>query len=598
MLTQSEREWCSQHSILETLPLRLQRESACTHLPPDDFFADELISAFNSCPNLIVLGIGKGQWLEKVLAFFKQGTNHFLGVLEPKIGAIRAFLQSKYALECLEQPQLAIFPTPEPSCSFNSEFDPSQKELDLFAKLFCQGDFKILVHPGYRHAPFAEDFKQRLSQLIDDYRGICREKLFGPDKMGHCLLNYPYLRSSAFHSGVRLNPSIPIVLCGAGPSLVGQLEYLNQWRGQAYVVSCGTATMVLDSHGIEPDWIAGVCPYSAHNERFRRNSFIESPLLTCLHVHPGVLEVSSDKRFIIAGLGGAPTVRFLEKQIKAPGASSSDYGVSVLTAAFKAFYEMGARKFIFVGADLCYQDGAKYAKGADPISMTKLIAKDISQELALVSNCQGREVTSNHVWLFEKHWIERFIKQHEGVIVYQCSLEGLSIEGAFHSPLQDAIQRLTSDTSYHDLSSELWIQYNINKHPSDLDMPAMYGSLAESFDAVRDLCSEVIERLEALLQKPVEEEYALVMQEYYEGLKQQICFQGFCCGIDWAIRALQEMQLWHQLRRASTRTQEATLLALIALDAERVVVMYKRIGQLTVIIDQVAQREGWWPSSC
>jgi hypothetical protein len=606
MLSPLEITWSLQLNFSRTIQEFIEKEATSfEHLLDDPFsiISEDYLAESDSLmtspvvssqepQHLLIIGLGRGKWLDKLQQWIRVNPKGLIVIFEPHLALILHFLKSSIAAPWIHHPQIALIPSSQLLSSSFFDFDPQRPEFDQIARLLSQGTFKVLFHCHYQNNSRAKDLSKRLIYMIDDYRSICRESLLAPDKMAHCLLNFIHLKASVSHPSLHLDPQVPVILCGAGPSLTHQMKSLKNLRDKAFIVSCGTASMILEAYQVTPNLIAGVCPYPTHFERFKKHSFVQVPILSCLHVHPGVLQTASDLRIMIADLGGSAAGQFLERQLHL-SYFGSDYGSSVLTAALKACYEMGARTFILVGSDLCYQETKKYAYGADEVFALddQAQAQDVTTQSYHFKNGKGERVVSNYLWAFEKEWLERFIHEHFDAKIFQTTTDGLMLQGAFQLNL-DQLSLGYLGCSY-DLDSEIWQKFQAAKKEHCIDLESMYSCLQSSFEEVNTLCETALSSLEELFRDPCESKYEKVMENYYSGLKSQLTFEGFLNHIDWSIRAFQEASLWGLLKKLALNPNLNSVSSLAIFDAERVVVMQKRVNQLNDRLDQVAMDQGW-----
>ena len=68
----------------------------------------------------------------------------------------------------------------------------------------------------------------------------------------HCIIGAGRLELPSF------DPSVPVIICGAGPSIKGQLDYLREIQGNAVLISAGRAVKMLSEAGISPDYVVDI----------------------------------------------------------------------------------------------------------------------------------------------------------------------------------------------------------------------------------------------------------------------------------------------------------------------------------------------------
>jgi hypothetical protein len=144
--------------------------------------------------------------------------------------------------------------------------------------------------------------------LKEELIGLIRDSAFnnqflvakGLPMLRSMIMNIPAMVSSRGHVFQQpLSPRRPAVVCGAGPSLVGQLDELRAIRNRVLLISVGHAYPVLQVAGLVPDIVVEGDSYCGRNwpESIRR---VECVLFAAPHLDPSVTRRFS--RIVWAGI--------------------------------------------------------------------------------------------------------------------------------------------------------------------------------------------------------------------------------------------------------------------------------------------------------
>ena len=173
-----------------------------------------------------------------------------------------------------------------------------------------------------------------------------------------------------------IDASVPVVFCGAGPSLAKHLEQLKPLKGRAVIAAVGHAVQSLNSAGIVPDIIFESDPVAIINWP---DGLAPDAVLVAS------TEVSSDvaKRFrSICWVAGScmPVNTIVEAHGRTLGKVTLGKTVSVQSLDF--LQRMGFRNIALLGQDYCLgDDGQLYAESSE---------KSESDKYFEVASAQGR----------------------------------------------------------------------------------------------------------------------------------------------------------------------------------------------------------------
>ncbi len=237
---------------------------------------------------------------------------------------------------------------------------------------------------------------------------------------------------------------VPAVICGAGPSLEGELVTLQQSAGQALIFAAGSALSCLERGGVQPHFAAMLDP-DVPLQRIQRQSSWMVPLLCQLQVTSSLFETFEEKKIAFC----AHTTTLMQKELlRAAGLTVRPFeaGWHALNFAAHCAYWLGCSPLIFVGMESATRGQAVYAAGASyPDEPEKSMRID---HIPCVDQ-MGEQVFSRPDFLLGKKWLEVFAQEHRDAVWINATPQGLCYEGMEQMALSAAL------TSYSRRSRDL-----------------------------------------------------------------------------------------------------------------------------------------------
>lgn len=189
--------------------------------------------------------------------------------------------------------------------------------------------------------------------------------------------NLPYKRGMDLRASFQNTPAI---IVGAGPSLEKNGHLLRLFEDKALIFAGGSALNVID---VEPHFAASIdaeAPY----QQFKAQPFAEVPFCYQARMNPDNFSLLHGERLLFPDSSCPPINEIY-------GESSFDAGWTVGTFLTAIAKLMGCSPIIFIGMDLCYTAGKKYAK----------IEAEIPDGLIPFG-----DVWTQRDWLLAARWIE------------------------------------------------------------------------------------------------------------------------------------------------------------------------------------------------
>jgi hypothetical protein len=302
-------------------------------------------------PLTVVIGVGQGWIVDEI---FSRREDARVLALEVEPACLEAFLDRRDWRAALDDGRLVVASAPDYRVTPPSWPDALVDEPPL-----------VLVHPVLEAARPLEIARARavLRQFLFEQRANrAAARQFAALYLEHTLANLDVIAAEADVAGLDgLAAGLPLVVCGAGPSLDRTIEALGRVRDRVVLLALDTALRPLLAAGIEPDLALAVDPTPLNGRhlvglpRTRRTWLVAEP-----SVDPRALRPFAGRTFIFRVARNHPWPWLIEA-----GATRTRLRVwgSVLTAACDLAVRTSANPIVCVGIDLAYTGGQPYCRG-------------------------------------------------------------------------------------------------------------------------------------------------------------------------------------------------------------------------------------------
>lgn len=281
---------------------------------------------------------------------------------------------------------------------------------------------------GYEEECFSS-FKEKMNQYIDrvfllaseysDYgkRGIrnlyCNTSLMEGSKRVNCL---------RFHK-------VPAIICGAGPSIIHQLNYLNTLMNKALVFAGGSLLAALPKFGVTPHFAVMVDPDPPY-ERFFSADFYETPCIYQMRLSNQVLRLVHGHRLLSSNSGEMPVESYYT------GLKPLESGWNVANFMATVAAEMGCDPIILIGMDMAYEPDQEYVEGVISYS------EDTAKKRELLKTIKGKVMVSRKDLLMGKLFFSELTQRYSHQIFINATEEGLFIDNMNHSSFEEVVESL------------------------------------------------------------------------------------------------------------------------------------------------------------
>lgn len=255
--------------------------------------------------------------------------------------------------------------------------------------------------------------------------------------------------------------NIPIIIVSAGPSLNYNMQYLNEAKSNAVILAVGSAIKILDSNGIVPHFRIAIDPNESEGEVFKDINTENSPLLFVDSLYPGVVgQYLGNKIRMVLDTDFFSQYIFKELYGEVPLVPS---GFSVANVALEVAIELGFKKIILMGQDLCYTGGKLYAKGSWDKNEDKINFE--REGYTKCVNILGEEVYTSKVFLGMKNILELSIKANPNITYINATERGLNIAGTINKPfIKVMIEDLSENRNVDQLIERILLQSQIDEN--------------------------------------------------------------------------------------------------------------------------------------
>jgi SAM-dependent methyltransferase len=208
-----------------------------------------------------------------------------------------------------------------------------------------------------------------------------------------------------------------VVVVGASPSLMGSLDELKSLDREKFLLMCVNSSLkILLKHGIKPDYVVAV---DGNPRSIIDDLDCDSEDLTLIcssNVCPGIFDVWKGKN--ILWLPYYSIRKDLKRKVRYKLGGSISMGGNTFSAAMSlAYIVFGAKIFVLVGNELCYDEQYyphKLSKWENPETL-HFCVKDVN----------GRQRYTNLPLFQYKMWIEKMITELSDECIFYDTSFGL-----------------------------------------------------------------------------------------------------------------------------------------------------------------------------
>lgn len=218
---------------------------------------------------LYIYGIGLGHYYFPLESWLSKDRERDLVFIEDNISVLRDFLKMDCACAILSHPQVHI--------RFNMDKKRWQTFLEECAHDFPVATVEMIALLSYKKHYHSKFYRMRLKlyRLTTLSYGVFIEGLRYNILFENLFLNFKRLPEVFWGNQLKNRfTDIPAIVCGAGPSLSKDIDYLYSLDNRALIFAGGSAITALSKHNICPHFGVAVDPNNEEYHRFK--SFSET----------------------------------------------------------------------------------------------------------------------------------------------------------------------------------------------------------------------------------------------------------------------------------------------------------------------------------
>lgn len=285
-------------------------------------------------------------------------------------------------------------------------------------------------------------FEKICSKLLNEIRNIrlnsatsiAYAKLF----LNNAINNWKkinYIPAERFFSEFK---GLPAIVVSAGPSLEKHIDLLREVNHRALIVSVGSASRILDYHGIVPHFRCAVDPHSNNEKIYNNIDTSTAPIFySDRFYHKSLYEYKAPKVKMITEVDWIS--QYIYKLMKYKDYMVVPSGFSVANIALNLLCVAGCSKVILVGQDLCFTSNKVYAKGSHMDDFQLTVDK---QNIVKAENIKGEEVYTKKQYLAMKQVFEQIAERYSEIEFINATEGGLNIQHFKNMNFHDVLKEL------------------------------------------------------------------------------------------------------------------------------------------------------------
>lgn len=422
------------NNYLENYELLIER------FPSFIFFNTEYLKKFSSNPStstkidlslkfndlekieaFFVYGIGKAEHYSFFYEWLKKDKKRKIIFLEDNENDVKDFLSTDFSKKVIQDEQVFI------------QFLYKDVSLDCQIKevlsFFAYSNIKVLSHNAYKESNQFKDIKNLILKKHTLSEAVIADILRKDNLFSNFLKNLKNIFMSWLINDLQNKFSnIPVIICGAGPSLNDNIDFLKKMNNKAIIIACGSAITSLSYHNIRPHIAVAIDP--TENEYIQLKNMTTNEILFVFssRVNPDIFNCFNAILSLMHSSDGQEMEHKLLEDLgiisEKIGQDLNEDAMSVSSSALSLSYFLGCDPIILCGIDLAYTKDKNYAAGVLEDSLNDNINKN---DVSFGKNYNNQEVKTNIKWLMEQSCFSDFATKNNDRKFYTISKDGLRI---------------------------------------------------------------------------------------------------------------------------------------------------------------------------
>jgi len=446
---------------------------------------------------LYIFGIGLGHYGTFLLDWLTKDKKRDLVFLEEDIEVLRLFSETELAERLIKHPQVHFRFLLDPK-NWKAFFEERANEFP-----YENAEFVALESYHKKHPRRIANMRLHLMRRTTVHHAIHLDDMFYHVLSKNVLSNFSRIHTAFYANQFRETfGQMPAVICGAGPSLQGELETLRSLEDRALIFAGGSAITGLSHAGILPHFGVAIDPNFEEVHRFQNSFAFEVPLLYTNRLHPQVFETFNGPHGYIHAMTGGPLEKWWEEELgiePLPLKGGFDIeALSVTTTCLELATTMGCNPIILVGVDLAFTDDALYAAGIVKKPQISLDSRSkevrVSEQLLTRKDRLGKPVKTLIKWVMESEAIARFAKKNQETTFINSTSGGIGFPGMPYEPLASQ-----TFAKVYDIRGR--VHQLIETHRFSFDSNDPLKKVRDSLEEAKVLVTQALEELERIKEK-------------------------------------------------------------------------------------------------
>lgn len=301
-------------------------------------------------------------------------------------------------------------------------------------------------------------------------------------------------------------PSVPAIICGAGPSLAKNLPVLATLRDHALIFAGGTAMNALNTIGLLPHFGVGIDPNPAQFTRLIMNQAFEIPFLYRNRLLNKALKLIHGKHLYVTGSGGYTISEWFEEKLGIRQSTDVEEGCNVVNFSLALAYAFGCNPIVLVGVDLAYTNEKSYTPGIlnHPIHSRKEYfgTKSPDEDIIVKPDIYGQPTYTLWKWVAESVWFSNFVRLNKDRTFVNATEGGIGFAGIPNYPLAEVAENLLPlQYDFDGMIAEKIAHAALPLKSSKQAIEEVMRTFFESLDRSENLCRTIQKECEATERK-------------------------------------------------------------------------------------------------
>jgi hypothetical protein len=349
--------------------------------------------------------------------------------LEDELEKIFSFLHEKKAFSLLKDKRIHLVYL----------FQEDEKFYKELALKFTMSRLEVMATSLYLQQKRDKFDKIRLQLLRKTAwaDGIFSERIKGEEVFENFIKNSAKFSEFFIVSHLKnIFKEIPAIVCGAGPSLSKDKEFIKQLENKALIIAGGSAITALSTSGILPHLGVAIDPNFEEYLRLKGGSAFEVPFFLAPRLNKGVLNTLNGFLGYLPAQGQAERwlEEFLQLSLEEVGKNLHFESLSVTPLTISLAQFLGCNPIIFSGIDLSYTEHKRYSEGVlvdNGCHFKEEEEKKIAGERLIKTDTFYSAIK----WMMEEKSIATFVENHKENLFFNASKDGVKIQGVDFCPL-------------------------------------------------------------------------------------------------------------------------------------------------------------------